>query len=184
MRTRVAQCLFKSLCLKCPKAGKLWNKITGCPFLKISIFSDEQKNRFEIENSIPKRTDATQDKVGGIGTQKMLKKDWYYYIQRRAYLRLRKKQTSFKPTTTNRFEMGPLNVLNFFFFVRTPENFFLGKKQGGGKSPFWPPKKTSKKAPWPPFPKKPKKKLLGKKKLESFFFFGIGGRFWKNPLVH
>ncbi|MCM4152651.1 histidine kinase [Arenibacter sp. N53] len=89
---QVAPMLFIPFVENALKHGNL-EKITDA-FLKISIFSDDQKINFEIENSIPKEP-MHQDKLGGIGLENVKKRLDILYPKKHT-LKIQKEATSFK----------------------------------------------------------------------------------------
>ncbi|MCM4170779.1 histidine kinase [Arenibacter sp. TNZ] len=89
---QVAPMLFIPFVENALKHGNL-EKITDA-FLKISIFSDDKKIYFEIENSIPKEP-MHQDKVGGIGLENVKKRLDILYPKKHT-LKIQEEATSFK----------------------------------------------------------------------------------------
>ena len=88
----VAPMLFIPFVENALKHGNL-EKITDA-FLKISIFSDDKKINFEIENSLPKEP-LHQDHVGGIGLENVRKRLDILYPKKHT-LKIQKEATSFK----------------------------------------------------------------------------------------
>lgn len=89
---QVAPMLFIPFVENALKHGNL-EKITDA-FLKISIFSDDRKIHFEIENSIPKES-MQKDKMGGIGLENVKKRLEILYPKKHS-LKLQKELTTFK----------------------------------------------------------------------------------------
>jgi len=89
---KVAPMLFIPFVENALKHGNL-EKITDA-FLKISIFSDDNKINFEIENSIPKET-MQKDKIGGIGLENVKKRLEILYPKKHT-LKIQKELTTFK----------------------------------------------------------------------------------------
>ena len=89
---QVAPMLFIPFVENALKHGNL-EKISEA-FLKISIFSDDKKIDFTIENSIPKEP-IQKDKVGGIGLENVRKRLEILYPKRHT-LKIQKDLTTFK----------------------------------------------------------------------------------------
>lgn len=89
---QVAPMLLISFVENALKHGNL-EKITDA-FLRISIFSDDKKIDFEIENSIPKES-MQKDKIGGIGLENVKKRLEILYPKKHT-LKIQKELTTFK----------------------------------------------------------------------------------------